>query len=747
MSALWLLSDALVVLCAAWLAWRGLSTGMHGLMEQLLGWGIVFFVLVAGASVLLGATGGLAWGGFVPLHLGILGAGLGLRRRHLSADWQAWVALFSATLSLVRRERETFCAAGLLAIFIAVTGVLAAFAEPVVYDALTYRLSRIGHWLQEGRLGFISGNDPRQNYMPVVPDLVMTWLVGAWTEGFRGAALAQWGGGVLLLLSTAGLGRLAGLSRFAALGAAMLLTGMANVAPQFTTVHTDLFTAGMLTAAYYLWHNAARRGEGSRVAGLGGGLALGAKGTVFYLGPTLLLWAVWIGWRWRLPLTAWRRTVLAILASAAVFALPGFVRNWQAYGGPFGPREFVAMHHQAAAGQLLKKTGLNLGTSLLQVLEPNSQPPGLQAMARRAGMSLVEAMPQQDSFSYENLSRRETLRVIFRRLEPDADATSFGLLALGLFFAGAASAMWSSRTGAADIRLWSTGTGVFFLFFHAMQQWHPYGFRYFVLVAPWMAVVAAWWLEGLPAGLRRAVWGLALIVAAATAWQVLTHTHQAGWQAVTQPERARNYYVYRRWREWAGGLDRPGEPWQVMMPFNRPLAAFYRASPPHVVRPQAESALNGLTAEQALKSLDGGWLIVPALQFMGREGRVSGSIWLHEGNPESPFSVAAYRRLAVGEIEKPLVYRNRMVRDGEKVRHELLVRAAGDGRVVLRLESEEGVRWRFVIATPTEMRRGEWAGGGTVQTLALPVHQVAEVQVLLEPATAGVGSPRVEIAR
>lgn len=747
MSAWWLTLDALVVLGTAWPVSRALLPRGQGFIGPLLGWGVMFFALVTGTGVLLGAAGWLGWGGFALAHGCAWAAVLTWRGRRLSDDGRELAAMLSAGWSAVQKDRMVFSAAVLLGVFVVTTGVLAGLAEPVVYDALAYRLSRIGHWLQEGRIGWIPGNDPRQNYMPVVPDLVMAWLVGAWSEGFRGAALAQWSGGVLLLLATAGLARQAGLGRAAALGAALLLAGTANVAPQFTTVHTDLLTAGMLTAAFGLWLGAARRGEGSWLAGLGGGLALGAKGTVFYLGPTLLLWAVWLGWRLRLPLVAWRRTVLATIAGAAVFALPGFVRNWQAYGGPFGPREFVAMHHQAAAGQLLQKTGLNLGTSLLQVLEPNSQPPGLQTMARRAGLGLVEAMPQQDPFSYESLNRRETLRAIFQRLEPDADATSFGLLALGLFFAGAVTALWSVRTGAADVRLWSAGAGVFFLFFHAMQQWHPYGFRYFVLVAPWLAVVAAWWLEGLPAGLRRAAWGLALIAAGATGWRALTHTHQAGWQAVTQPGRARNYHVYRQWREWAGGLGRPDEPWQVMMPFNRPLAAFYRVAPPHVVRPQAEAAMDGLTAEQALVKLNGGWLIVPALQFMGREGSVSGSIWLYEGNPESPFSVAAYRRLAVGESEPLLVYRNKIVRDGGKMRHELLVRVVGDGRVVLGFESEKGIRWRFVISTPTEVRRGEWAGGKATQTLTLPVNQAAEMQVVLEPTIAGAGPPRVEIMR
>ena len=212
MSPVWLLLEAGVVLAASGLAWRSLAGEASGAIEQLLGWGVMFFALVAGVGVALGAVGGLGWGGFVGVHAVMLAAGLLVRRHHLAADGRAGRTLVRAIFPDFKTDRVAFGAALLLGIFLVVTGVLAALAEPVVYDALTYRLSRIGHWLQEGRVAHFATNDPRQNYMPVVPDLVMAWLVSAFPEGYRGAALAQWGGGILLVLATAGLARLAGAS-------------------------------------------------------------------------------------------------------------------------------------------------------------------------------------------------------------------------------------------------------------------------------------------------------------------------------------------------------------------------------------------------------------------------------------------------------------------------------------------------------------------------------------------------------
>jgi hypothetical protein len=111
---------------------------------------------------------------------------------------------------------------------------------------------------------------------------------------------------------------------------------------------------------------------------------------------------------------------------------------------------------------------------------------------------------------------------------------------------------------------------------------------------------------------------------------------------VTQPERSRSYYVYHAWRAWATGLDQSGESLQIALPFNRPLAAFYRLHPTRPVRPRMEVTPADGTAEQVLAKSGGGWLIVPAGQFMGNEGRISGRTWLYEGIPRAR---SAWRRI------------------------------------------------------------------------------------------------------
>ena len=97
-----------------------------------------------------------------------------------------------------------------MVLLFALTGTL---GEHLIHDALSYRLSRIGYWLQEGCIRHFPTNEPRQTYSPVNADLVMLWLTHPFPTGFPLVTLAQaWGGGLLLLSAwsvagAAGLGR------------------------------------------------------------------------------------------------------------------------------------------------------------------------------------------------------------------------------------------------------------------------------------------------------------------------------------------------------------------------------------------------------------------------------------------------------------------------------------------------------------------------------------------------------------
>jgi hypothetical protein len=307
-----------------------------------------------------------------------------------------------------------------------------------------------------------------------------------------------------------------------------------------------------------------------------------------------------------------------------------------------------------------------------------------------------------------------------------------GVILPGLGLLGFVLALSRRYPGGDDIVVLGVGLLVFAVFFHAMQQWHPYAFRYFTLASPWLAVMAVWGMQQLPAAPKSVAWTFGLGSALLVAVHMLVYTHQAGWPAVIRPEASRPAYVAAEWRRWVLMLDQAGAPLRPSLPFNRPLAALYRNGSGRKVHPLGADAATGTTAEKILADHGSGWLVVPAARFLGQEGAVAGRVWLDQGDPESPFSVAAYRRLVSGEFERPMVYRQVVRWEDGRLYHDLLVRPGANGEVSLLLASPTG--FRHTIVTPLEVVRGEHQGGELTVKIQLPGRQVAEVRLWLEPA-------------
>ena len=492
--------DALLTTGAAWLLVRALLP-QGGKVERLLGWGLALLLIVVASGEVLSWCGLLGTNGFLVAHAVVflvLAAG---RRNSLASDKHALHELGrEGRMMLGAKDATAVLGIGLLVIFAGLV-VLAALGKPVVYDALTYRLSRIGLWLQDGRIAHFATDDARLNHMPVAPDLVMAWLMGAHSTGFQWAALAQTFGGGLLLGATAGLARFTGLSRASSLGAAALLFGMANVVPQFTSAYTDLFAAGVFATAFFLWLAAIRCRGASLLGGAGVALAIGSKGTLFYLAPGALLWVLWCGWRYRAPGRSWRMTATAGLLATLILVVPGLWRNAQTFGRPLGPAESVRQQHGVSISLFEpgEKLRLNLRTTLAQLFEPNAQPLGLRATSKRIAESLAAQLPATDKFSFDELDRRANVQKVLRLPAPDADVASCGVLSIMLLAAGFLGALLNRRrTGADAVLVWSVGVGLFVLGLYSLLQWHPYSFRFWLLVAPWIAVSASWGLEALP---------------------------------------------------------------------------------------------------------------------------------------------------------------------------------------------------------------------------------------------------------
>lgn len=731
--------DALLIAVAAWIGVCAAGLTKRGLVESSLGWLLLGLSWIVFAGVLLGLSGGLGRTGFLLFHATGLAALLFFRRKWKS-DGKQWVAWLADWWKFVRGgTAEGLVAVGLI-LMIAFLAVLAAQAEPSVFDAMTYRLSRIGQWLQDARIASSQTDDPRLNYMPVAPDLTVAWLLGATKEGFFLAPLSQLAGGVLLLGATFGLARLAGLGRRGGLGAVALVLGMANVAVQFTTIQSDLFTAGVFSASYVLWHRAWNRQESSWVAGIGFGLAWGSKGTLFYLAPGAALWIVWLisrrEWRWQ----TCRPTLIAATLALAAFVGPSYYRNLRDYKSLFGPHEALLLHHGGplTPTQHMEKLVLNLETSAIQLFDPTAQPIWFQEVSAGFGKKLLSLLPMQDDpylFS-RGISRRILAGSTLYQAGPDADVLSCGLVAVAAFLFGAvvATRRRTSHPMAAQILVWSGGVVAYIIVQHALVQWHLWAFRFVVLVAPWMAVVGAWGVCQLVRRMQLVLWAIVVASAAQVFIFVQLRAYQAAWQVVTRPGSSMATILYDHWRTWADELDRSGTPLRLAFPINYAEGVLYRLNKPRLTTVERFSDLNVASAEAATANTDR-WLVVPAFLFEGREGRVFGRTCLFKGEEKSAYSVAAYRALQPGESPVPILYHSSdfLINDG--IQRKLLIKS-WQPSITLHVKNPSELLWKFEVSTGSIHQSGQLQANEQI-ALEIPIgnHAPTEMTFDFHPAT------------
>jgi len=287
--------------------------------------------------------------------------------------------------------------------------------------------------------------------------------------------------------------------------------------------------------------------------------------------------------------------------------------------------------------------------------------------------------------------------------------------------------------------------GVFLVFFHAMQQWHPYAFRYFILAAPWVAVVSAWGIEQLRGGWRTASWVLVAAASLDVGWNVTVHTHQSGWRTVAQPERSLTYFASANWGAWSQTLSPYDAPLLLCLPEERPVAGFYRLPSGRRVSFVRDPGDSAATAEDLLRGRTG-WVIVPARRFLGHEGRVAASVWLFRGDDGSPYSIAAYRTLQQGERPPPLIYRDLRGSSPQGVTHDVLVKTWGADPTRLLLSNPGAAALRYRLLTPLGRISGEVPpSGAAVVEVDLPADSVSEVNLHLDQPQAG-GFPEASVA-
>jgi hypothetical protein len=470
---------------------------------------VVRAALLVGAygavSVEVLSTGNLLTPGWVVLvwlvALCVAAVAAGVRRRWDRANPDPPLGMVVAGRRLVDRFRALAGAErALVAVIVGLLGaelVLALASAPNTYDAQTYHLPKIEHWVAQRNVAFYAVNIHRQNTFPPGAEYLLLHL-RLLTGGDALYGLVQWSAGVLCLLAVTRLvGQLGG-GRRASLLAAFVLATTPLVVLESSSTQTDLIVAAWAACLATLVLDgvgvrpAGSTGPGTVVLlGVATGLIALTKQTGLLSAAPLLLW--WGLARIRRAAAAGRPAAGLFAVAAAALLVLGLAgamtgsyvwRMYSEYGHPFGPdylrRSLIMQRHDPAA--IL----VNAARCAHTVLD--APIPGLNRWSAHAVEAMSRAMgvdPQDPRITFDNSTFPTTAWY------PSEDKAAFPvqavLAALGVFAGLVRPGLRGSPASGAR-RVYATallGTAVAHV---TLLKWQPWGNRLvlyeLVLVAP-----------------------------------------------------------------------------------------------------------------------------------------------------------------------------------------------------------------------------------------------------------------------
>ncbi|MFC1764926.1 glycosyltransferase family 39 protein [Planctomycetota bacterium] len=249
---------------------------------------------------------------------------------------------FTGVFSAIRQgvqdlDRRSFQTLTVVVVIAGLTLLIGLVTPPNNWDAMTYHMSRVAHWLQQGHVGFYPTAIARQNYqMPLAEFAILHLQLLSGSDRF--AHLVQWSAWCGCVLWVSLVARELGADRRKQLFAALLAATLPMGVLQACSTQNDLVTAFFcLGLAYYLIRLSKTQQWGFVLsAACCWGLALLTKGTAcLYSTALIFTWGLYALW----PRGGqdWRRcfkqlTVLALVTLA--LNVGHLTRNYGLYGHP-----------------------------------------------------------------------------------------------------------------------------------------------------------------------------------------------------------------------------------------------------------------------------------------------------------------------------------------------------------------------------------------------------------------------------
>ncbi len=371
-----------------------------------------------------------------------------------------------------------------LALLTLVLGLLAVYMPPDTWDAMTYHMSRVMHWIQNQTVAAYPTHIQRQLMYNAFAEY---WIAQfqILSGGDRWANLVQWLSMVGSLIGISLIAKAIGLERLAQILCAFFVLTLPNAIVQSTSTQTDFVTTlWTVTAVYFILKNIQKLSwDNSCAIALSGGLAVCTKGTAYYILLPFLAWMTWHALKARRAVAPHAALIVLTLGSACALFL---MRNhaamdawiYQDTGNKILPMASV----QGILSDFLLHLFMHLKTGI--VFLDHKMMGLLEALHHAMGTSIAASPANNEGFKFNYDDR-----IFFEDLVPNFLFTVFLLF-------GAVPFLWSAWKQQPLVRRTFYLLSLFcLLVFDVCVRWSPFDGRFqlpfFVLLAPLLAEAAA----------------------------------------------------------------------------------------------------------------------------------------------------------------------------------------------------------------------------------------------------------------
>jgi len=387
----------------------------------------------------------------------------------------------------------------------AITAFVAWVAPPNTWDSLSYHMSRVAHWAQDGSLGPYATGIERQNFMSPGAEMDVLHLY-VLSGSDRLANFVEWSAmvaslvGVALIacqLGASGTGQL-----FAVVFAATLPMGIAQASSTMTDYVVALWVVAVASESVAI---AGERDpdKAAIFASIAAGLAVVTKPTsLAYLAP----FGIWIAWALirRLGLGALLRLAGVAILSVSILSAGYFGRNFVLEGTPAGGRGLTGLavsevlSWQGVVSNLLRNASLHVGTPW-----PTLNAELYLALAK---VHVKLGLPDMDDPKF---SRHDVFLIRGTNMEENRTPNTQHAVLLVLSYP---VVLASGRRARRPVTAYALAVAATFLLFSMVFKFDLLGSRYhlpfFVLAAPAVGAIVG---QPIPAAVGRGI-GILLVV-------------------------------------------------------------------------------------------------------------------------------------------------------------------------------------------------------------------------------------------